>query len=66
MTDVNARFVDELVEIGIERREARWLVEEFVPGNDERARESLMAAARRRLDGEPLQYILGHWPFRYP
>lgn len=64
VTDVNARFVDELVEIGIERREARWLVEEFVPGNDERARESLMAAARRRLDGEPLQYILGHWPFR--
>ncbi|HTB09396.1 MAG TPA: peptide chain release factor N(5)-glutamine methyltransferase [Acidimicrobiales bacterium] len=64
MTDVNARFVDELVEIGIERREARWLVEEFVPGSDDRAREALMVAARRRLDGEPLQYILGHWPFR--
>ena len=64
VTDVNARFIDELVEIGIERREARWLVEEFVPGNDERARDALMAAARRRLDGEPLQYIVGHWPFR--
>ncbi|MGC2485307.1 MAG: peptide chain release factor N(5)-glutamine methyltransferase [Acidimicrobiales bacterium] len=64
MTDVNARFVDELVEIGIERREARWLVEEFVPGGDEGAHEALMAAAERRRTGEPLQYIIGHWPFR--
>jgi release factor glutamine methyltransferase len=64
VTDANVRFVDELVDIGIEQREARWLVEEFVPGSDDGAREALMVAARRRLDGEPLQYILGHWPFR--
>lgn len=65
MTDVNARFIDELVESGIERREAKWLVEEFVPGGDESAREALMSAATRRRNGEPLQYILGHWPFRW-
>jgi release factor glutamine methyltransferase len=64
VTDVNARFVDELVEMGIERREARWLVQEFVPGSDDGARGALMAAAGRRRDGEPLQYIIGHWPFR--
>ena len=64
MTDVNARLVDELVEIGVERREARWLVDEFVPGGDEGAREALMIAADRRRRGEPLQYVLGHWPFR--
>ncbi|MGC2167613.1 MAG: peptide chain release factor N(5)-glutamine methyltransferase [Acidimicrobiales bacterium] len=64
MTDVNARFVDELVESGIERREARWLVEEFVPLGDESAHEALLRAAARRRNGEPLQYILGHWPFR--
>ena len=64
VTDVNARLVDELVAGGIERREARWLVEEFVPGSDEGARDALMSAARRRREGEPLQYIIGHWPFR--
>jgi release factor glutamine methyltransferase len=25
---------------------------------------ALRLAAQRRLDGEPLQYIIGHWPFR--
>ncbi|HTT58758.1 MAG TPA: peptide chain release factor N(5)-glutamine methyltransferase [Acidimicrobiales bacterium] len=64
MTDVNARLVDELVEIGVEWREACWLVDEFVPGGDEGAREALMIAADRRRRGEPLQYVLGHWPFR--
>ncbi len=24
----------------------------------------MRAAAQRRLDGEPIQYVLGHWPFR--
>ncbi|MGA7834000.1 MAG: peptide chain release factor N(5)-glutamine methyltransferase [Acidimicrobiales bacterium] len=63
MTDVNSTFVDELVAAGVERREARWLVEEFVPGADPDAATALRRAARRRLDGEPLQYIMGHWPF---
>ncbi len=64
MTDVNSDLVDELVELGIERREARWLVEEFVPGGERDAVVALHLAATRRLAGEPLQYIIGHWPFR--
>ena len=64
MTDANSDPVDELVELGLERREARWLVEEFYPGGDRDARPALLAAARRRLEGEPLQYVIGHGPFR--
>lgn len=56
--------VAELVELGLERREARWLVEEFMPGGDLDALEVLRRSAHRRLNGEPLQYIIGHWPFR--
>jgi release factor glutamine methyltransferase len=62
--NVKDQFVVELVDAGIDRREARWLVDEFVPGNDLDAREALWAAATRRLSGEPLQYVIGHWPFR--
>ena len=64
MTDVNNDLIDELVGLGLERREARWLVEEFVPGADLEAVVALRLAAQRRLAGEPLQYIVGHWPFR--
>jgi release factor glutamine methyltransferase len=64
VTDARPALVDELVASGLERREARWLVEEFAPGGDESARDALTAAARRRLAGEPLQYVVGHWPFR--
>jgi release factor glutamine methyltransferase len=47
------------------RREASWLVDEALgaegPGGaPERARR----LAERRRAGEPLQYVLGHWPFR--
>ena len=59
MTDANAKSVAELVEGGLDRREARWLVEEFGWNS-----EALQEAARRRRDGEPLQYVIGHWPFR--
>jgi release factor glutamine methyltransferase len=62
--NVNDEFVAELVAAGIDRREARWLVEEFVPGGDPEAHAALLAAAARRRNGEPLQYIIGHWPFR--
>jgi len=62
--NVNDEFVVELVDAGIDRREARWLVEEFVLGGDPDAHDALRAAATRRLNGEPLQYIIGHWPFR--
>ena len=58
MTDVNAESVTELVQGGLDRREARWLVEEFGSNS-----EALQEAARRRRDGEPLQYVIGHWPF---
>jgi release factor glutamine methyltransferase len=64
VTDVNAEFVAELVDAGIDRREARWLVQEFVPGSERDAHDALLAATARRLNGEPLQYIIGHWPFR--
>ena len=65
MTDVSADAVAQLVAWGLERREARWLVEDFLPGGDPAARRALEGAARRRLAGEPLQYIIGHWPFRH-
>jgi release factor glutamine methyltransferase len=64
VTDASARLVAVLVEAGLERREARWLVEEFAPGADPDAEPALWAAANRRLAGEPLQYVIGHWPFR--
>jgi len=52
-------------------REARWITDEVLgvggPGAAPltgAARSRLDALARRRLGGEPLQYVLGHWPFR--
>lgn len=64
MTGANAALVGELVAAGVEPREARWLIEEFFVGDDPDALASLHAAADRRLGGEPLQYVIGHWPFR--
>lgn len=64
VTGANSTVVTELVALGLERREARWLVEEFLPGGDPEARQALAGAVHRRLEGEPLQYIIGHWPFR--
>jgi release factor glutamine methyltransferase len=64
VTGANATLVGELVAAGLEPREARWLVEEFFVGDDPEALVALHAAAKRRLGGEPLQYVIGHWPFR--
>ena len=64
MTGANATLVGELVAAGLEPREARWLIEEFFVGDDPEALVALHAAAKRRLGGEPLQYVIGHWPFR--
>ena len=64
MTGANSDHLAELAALGLERREARWLVEEFMLGTDPDARTALLHAAQRRLKGEPLQYIVGHWPFR--
>ena len=49
---------------GLVAREARWIVEEYAVGGDPGSSAAVRAAARRRLDGEPLQYVMGHWPFR--
>ena len=64
MTDANPFLVAELIDAGLHRREARWLVEEFMTEADHESIGALRAAAQRRLSGEPLQYVLGHWPFR--
>jgi release factor glutamine methyltransferase len=61
--DANSYLVTELIDAGLNRREARWLVEEFSPPNHESI-AALRSAAQRRLNGEPIQYVLGHWPFR--
>jgi release factor glutamine methyltransferase len=57
-------LVAEIAALGIARHEATWLVDEFAPGGDELGRRAVFDAAERRLGGEPLQYIIGHWPFR--
>ena len=64
MTGANPYLVSELIDSGLNRREARWLVEEFMIAGDEDSISALRHAAQRRLDGEPLQYVVGHWPFR--
>ncbi len=54
----------ELEAAGLERREAQWILDEYAPGSDPDFAEAVRHAAQRRLAGEPLQYVLGHWPFR--
>ena len=58
VTGAKSATAHELIAAGLERREARWLLEAFA------GRDGLEAAVRRRLDGAPLQYVIGHWPFR--
>lgn len=45
-------------------REARWLLDELGDVAPGARRVQALALARRRRDGEPMQYLLGHWPFR--
>src|SRR5690348_7750625 len=57
--------------------EARWLVEEvsglghpvsydgFAVMASREREARLDALVERRLAGEPVQYVLGHWPFRH-
>jgi release factor glutamine methyltransferase len=61
--DANSYLVTELIDAGLNRREARWLAEEFSPADHESI-AAMRSAAQRRLNGEPIQYVLGHWPFR--
>lgn len=70
-------LLDETIELVGDRNEARWLCEEasglsgseFVDELDRPATQrmglALQAMVGRRLAGEPLQYVLGHWPFRH-
>ena len=64
VTDANAALVSELERRGLVRREARWLVQEYGATDDPSLGAALFGAAQRRLSGEPLQYVIGHWPFR--
>ena len=55
---------DELTGVLESRREARWLLDDLGDVPPEARRERAMELADRRAAGEPLQYVLGHWPFR--
>jgi release factor glutamine methyltransferase len=61
-----ADLVDVLTATLGSRREARWIVEHVegvgLTGDDRAA--AARALADRRREGEPLQYVLGRWPFR--
>jgi release factor glutamine methyltransferase len=54
-------LVDAVIARGVAPAEARWLVEDHA--RDETP-DALDRSVARRLSGEPLQYVLGHWPFR--
>jgi release factor glutamine methyltransferase len=56
---VRARLEDAVAERVSSAREAHWIVE-HADGDARRSR----ALADRRAAGEPLQYVLGRWPFR--
>ena len=70
-------LLDETTELLGDRNEARWMCEEasgldgteFLEEIDRPATQrmglALQAMVGRRLAGEPLQYVLGHWPFRH-
>jgi release factor glutamine methyltransferase len=48
------------------RHEARWVLAELATREGDDAQHAALARglAARRVTGEPLQYLLGHWPFR--
>ncbi len=64
MTDAKRELHDELIASGLERREVRWLLEEFYVDSSPESVFAVRAAGERRRAGEPLQYVIGHWPFR--
>ena len=63
MTDRS--LLDEITGLLGAGQEARWLLEHLestLPGDQ--VADAARALARRRSAGEPLQYLIGHWPFR--
>ena len=76
LAETEGRLLGGRFTAGDAEREARWIVEEasgfegaeLAAGLNEPATERgvarLDAMVARRLAGEPLQYVLGHWPFR--
>jgi release factor glutamine methyltransferase len=67
--EVLAESTERLRAVGLPSQEARWIVEEISGFDlDDLVTRRGMARhdelLRRRLSGEPLQYVLGHWSFR--
>ncbi len=65
-----SELIDELSDLLGARHEARFIVEDATVDDDRRdislsVAEAARTLARRRAAGEPLQYLLGHWSFRY-
>ena len=60
-TEPLAREVADLVG---SRQEATWIIEHAAAAGADDLRSSSLRLARRRAAGEPLQYVLGSWPFR--
>ena len=70
-------LLEETTDILGDRNEARWLCEEacglqgaeFLAQLDDHATQrmglELQQMVGRRLSGEPVQYVIGHWPFRH-
>jgi len=70
-------WVETTARLGGDRREARWICEEASGASGaewiaevdlpagEQAVARLDSLVARRLAGEPIQYVLGHWPFRH-
>jgi release factor glutamine methyltransferase len=71
VTDPDAHDLERTLTVALgSPREARWVIEDAAgdggrpaalsPDQADQARRM----AERRASGEPLQYVLGHWPFR--
>ena len=55
----------ELTSLTGSAREAAWLLEDVTSTTPaDEVRSVALTLAARRHEGEPLQYLLGHWPFR--